>query len=61
MTRYHVERSGNRYVVVAVNGTTVLRLFPSFATWEEAEADRLQRAERFQRRPGAALDRRTPA
>lgn len=47
MTTYHVEPSGNRFVVVAVKDDVRLKLFPAFPTIEEAEAERVRRSERF--------------
>lgn len=47
MTTYHVEPSGNRFVVVAVKDDVRLKLFPAFPTREEAEQERVRRSNRF--------------
>lgn len=47
MTTYHVEPSGNRWVVVACRDGVRIKLFPAFSTQEDAEAERVRRSKRF--------------
>lgn len=47
MTTYHVEPSGNRWVVVAERDGVRCRLFPAFPTQADAESERVRRSTRF--------------